>query len=121
LYGKVIAALRKEKGLSQRELADIFKIAKSSVSMYELEKREPDIDIIIGMADFFDVSIDYLLGIQEEKGRLGRSIIVSDEKERDLLEKYRELDSDGKAELRGFIQGYIAQGNGSKHLKRMAT
>ena len=40
MYGKRLAELRKDKKLSQRELADIFKIAKSSISMYELEKRD---------------------------------------------------------------------------------
>jgi len=54
--------LREEKHLSQVALAMIFKTTQASISKYELEKSFPDLDMIIKMADYFQVSIDYLLG-----------------------------------------------------------
>jgi transcriptional regulator with XRE-family HTH domain len=108
MYGRRIAQLRAEKKLNQSELASIFKIAKSTISMYELEKREPDIDIIIRLAAYFGVSTDYLLGVSNERGRLGDGLLLTDENERRVLEAYRGLDEGGRGELRGFLRGYEA-------------
>lgn len=54
--------LRKSRNLSQQELADILKTSKSSVNMYERGEREPGIEMLETIADFFNVDIDYLLG-----------------------------------------------------------
>ncbi|WP_069876287.1 helix-turn-helix domain-containing protein [Fusibacter sp. 3D3] len=54
--------LRKENSLTQKELADKLNISKGSIAMYETGKRSPDNDILSSIADFFDVSTDYLLG-----------------------------------------------------------
>lgn len=48
-------------GLTQRELARILNISHSTLAMYELGKREPDFETIIRIADYFHVSVDYLL------------------------------------------------------------
>jgi transcriptional regulator with XRE-family HTH domain len=60
--GQKIQNLRKEKGLTQEKLAKIIGISRGSLSMIEINKREPDNDTLKKLADFFDVSIDYLLG-----------------------------------------------------------
>ncbi|MFW5648299.1 MAG: helix-turn-helix domain-containing protein [Candidatus Alkaliphilus sp. MAG34] len=57
-----IKQLRREKGLKQEELAKEFGIAQQTISNYEKGIREPDITTLKNMADFFDVSLDYLLG-----------------------------------------------------------
>ncbi|HZK57706.1 MAG TPA: helix-turn-helix transcriptional regulator [Clostridia bacterium] len=57
-----IKQLRQEKGLKQDELAKEFGIAQQTISNYEKGIREPDITTLKNMADFFDVSLDYLLG-----------------------------------------------------------
>ena len=49
---------RKQKNLTQRELADALHISQTSVSKYERGESEPDLDMIIQMADFFGVTID---------------------------------------------------------------
>ena len=113
VYGKVIASLRKEKKMNQHELADRLKISKSSISMYETEKRAPDISTIIRLADFFDVSVDYLLGTTAERTRAEEQLILSSENEKDLVRRYRNLDAQGKAEVLGYIRGYAAHCNSS--------
>lgn len=60
--GKRLRYLRKENGLTQEQLADIFLLNKSSISRYEKGHQVPEIDTLNQIADFFDVSIDYLLG-----------------------------------------------------------
>ena len=67
-FGKRLKKLRKEKKISQEKLADIIGISRSTLSMYELDKREPDIANIVKFADFFGVSTDYLLGKESEQG-----------------------------------------------------
>ena len=57
-----IKQLRQEKGLKQEELAKEFGIAQQTISNYEKGIREPDITTLKKLADFFDVSLDFLLG-----------------------------------------------------------
>lgn len=60
--GNKLKKLRENKGLLQKELADILKISTSSIGMYEQGRREPDNETLKNIAQFFGVSIDYLLG-----------------------------------------------------------
>ena len=53
--------LRHAKGISQQDLADVLHVTQQSIYKYEAEKAEPDLDVIIGIAKYFDVSVDYLL------------------------------------------------------------
>lgn len=60
--------LRKSKNLLQKEVADKIGVARTTYASYEQGKREPDIETINKIADFFDVSTDYLLrGIINQK------------------------------------------------------
>ncbi len=61
-FGERLSALREKKGLTQIELADLTKISRSRLSLYEIDKREPDLETVKQLANFFDVSTDYLLG-----------------------------------------------------------
>lgn len=60
--GKKIKKLREEKGIRQEDIGKLFNVSKSAVSQWENDIRTPDMGIIIKLADFFDVSTDYLLG-----------------------------------------------------------
>lgn len=61
MLGARIAALRKEKGLSQAELARRLKVSPSAIGMYEQGRREPSGQTLVAMAELFGVSTDYLL------------------------------------------------------------
>ena len=62
MFGKRLSALRKQKGLSQYELADRLGYSRGQIANYEQGKREPDYETLQKIADFFDVTTDYLLG-----------------------------------------------------------
>lgn len=67
MLGARIAALRREAGLNQAELAGLLQISPSAVGMYEQGRREPSADTLVAMARIFRVSLDYLLtGTPEE-------------------------------------------------------
>ena len=53
--------LRQEHGVSQRELAEAVGVSQQSINKYENHAIEPDIATLIALADYFDVSIDYIL------------------------------------------------------------
>lgn len=57
-----LTELRKEKGLTQKNLADFLGIAPVSWQRFEYGSSKPKLDNIIALADYFDVSVDYLLG-----------------------------------------------------------
>lgn len=65
-YGDRIANLREKYKLTQQQLADKIGITRASLSHYEKNRREPDYETLQKLADFFDVSTDYLLGRTDE-------------------------------------------------------
>ena len=62
MVGKNIQKLRKEHEWTQEELANRLGVSRAALGNYEREKREPDIDMLIKMADTFKISIDELVG-----------------------------------------------------------
>lgn len=61
-FGDRLKELRSEKQLTQEQLAKIFNTGKASISNYESNRRIPDPYLVEKYADFFEVSIDYMLG-----------------------------------------------------------
>lgn len=60
--GEILAELRKDKHLLQKDLANFLSISIGTVSNYETGAHEPDFETLCKLADFFQVSTDYLLG-----------------------------------------------------------
>ena len=60
--GKRLKELRLSRKLKQSDMADLLDISTNSYQRYELEKREPNLTTLILLADYFNVSTDYLLG-----------------------------------------------------------
>lgn len=63
--GKRLKELRKSYGLTQEKLADALNISRVNYTRYETDKARPDYETLILLADFFDVTTDYLLGRKE--------------------------------------------------------
>jgi len=61
MLGDKIKELRIKNNLSQAELAKILNVTTGTIGHYEINDRTPGIDIIIKIADYFNVSVDYLL------------------------------------------------------------
>ena len=67
---KNLKKLRTESGISQRELAENIGVSQQSINKYENHNIEPDIETLIRMADFFDTSVDYLVGHSRIRRRI---------------------------------------------------
>lgn len=59
--------LREKKRLNQEGLALKLSVSQSTISAYEVGERTPDLKTLVTIAKFFDVSIDYLVGLSEER------------------------------------------------------
>ena len=57
--------IRKQKGLSQLKVAMDLSISREALSFYENGKRSPDVQMLLILSDYFDVSIDYLIRGEE--------------------------------------------------------
>ena len=62
IMAKRLTELRNAKGLAQKDIAEFLGFTKSAYGFYEQNRREPSPEIIKKLADYFDVSADYLLG-----------------------------------------------------------
>lgn len=71
LIGKRLKELRLSRGLTQEELGKILNVTKSTICFYEKEIRIPSLETLIDLSDYFEVTIDYLLG---------RDILIKDKK-----------------------------------------
>lgn len=63
--GEKIVYLRKEKGLNQIDFAKNLNVDKSTVAKYETNKIIPSVPLLIKLAQFFEVTTDYLLGLED--------------------------------------------------------
>jgi len=66
-FGSRLKQLRTDKALSQEKLAKNLRVTKSMISAYENSIRLPSYDVLIKIALFFNVSIDFLLGFSERQ------------------------------------------------------
>ena len=66
-FGEKLKELRLQAGLTQKELGEQIKVTKSVISYYELQERYPSPEILLKLADVFNVSVDYLLGRENKQ------------------------------------------------------
>lgn len=62
IFAQRLKELRKMKGLSQKQLADILHTTNSSVCDWERERSEPNLETLVNMSVYFNTTTDYLLG-----------------------------------------------------------
>lgn len=106
MLGKRLKTLRKEKNLTQEELGRKINVTKVSISGYENNNRSPDTETLQNIADFFDVSVDYLLGRTDDPNPLHKplpELTTKDEKDiaKDIEDIINNINTDGYANFDG--------------------
>lgn len=89
-----IKDLRLEKNLKQKDVAIAINIATNTLSQFENNKGRPSLEVLALLADFFNVSIDYLVGREDDFGNItvpGQSTDQLTKDERELLSCFNEL------------------------------
>ena len=69
LFSERISSLRKLSKLSQKQLGDAIGISQDTISRMEKAQRAASIEVLYALADFFDVSLDYLVGRSDNPDR----------------------------------------------------
>ncbi len=64
-FGEKLRYLRQEKNIGQIQLAKDIDVGKSTISLWEQDKCEPTLSKLIAISKYFNVSIDYLAGLEE--------------------------------------------------------
>ena len=66
-FGERMKELRTERGLKQREMAEICGLKVRSYQQYEYDENYPTVPGLVSLADYFGVSLDYLMGRKDER------------------------------------------------------
>lgn len=94
--------LRQKHKMTQSDLAKILGLKPTAISNYESERNEPSFDKLIVLSEYFDVTIDYLLGVSDSYLPVGGEVL-----DRDIVEffdLYQQLSPENVAELRKFTE-----------------
>lgn len=114
-----ITELRREKGLTKEQLASAINFGKSIVYYWESGEREPNTKALIALSAFFNVSIEYLLGLNDEEKSLNTSKSSLSQKEQRLLKAFISLDENIQEKLIEDAEWHAKQAhktNFSKHV-----
>ncbi len=68
-FGERLLELRRAGGLTQKQVADELGIHSVTYLHYEKDQREPPLDTVVRIAAFYDVTTDYLLGVEQTPSR----------------------------------------------------
>ena len=105
---KNLRELRLEKGVSQQQLADALETTQQSINKYENHKIEPDIYMLGRMADYFETSVDYLVGHTEIRHKIEPVCEEAlNEEEQTMIKKYRMLTRKERESIRMVMDNYI--------------
>ena len=97
--------LREERKISQQKLAIELNVSQASISKYEKGLAEPDIPMLCTIAEFFHVSVDYLIGRTSTRNNL--SAIPLDDREQALLQHFNALTENQKEKVEMYILGLL--------------
>ena len=99
--------LRENTSISQKTLAEAIGVSQQSVNKYENHNIEPDIETLIRIADFFDTSVDYLIGHTSVRRKIEEvHMFELNDRESLLIEQYRTLTHRQKSCVDVIIDSY---------------
>lgn len=113
---KNLRKLRMNKGVSQQQLADVMGTSQQSVNKYENHNVEPDISALIKLADYFETSIDYLVGHTLPAEQNIVEEIEPTKEETTLIRNYRHLSKDEKESIQLVLKNYL-RNNRAREMK----
>nr|WP_320145690.1 helix-turn-helix transcriptional regulator [uncultured Anaeromusa sp.] len=70
IFAERLILLRKERNLYQKDIADVLGVTKNAITKLEKAQRSPSFEVLVALADYFNVTLDYLVGRVEAQKRL---------------------------------------------------
>ena len=102
-----LKALRESAAISQRQLAEAIGVSQQSINKYENHNIEPDIGTLIRIADYFNTSVDYLIGHAALRHRIENVTKYElNTEERHLIDRFRKLSRKQKTCVSTVIDSY---------------
>ena len=104
-----IKQLRESKGLNMKEAARLLSMPYTTYVNYEKGQREPTSEVLVLLADFYETTVDYLVGRTDTYTQVTRPTVIKTPTpeltadESDLLHKYRRLDDAAKGRIRHMV------------------
>ena len=105
MLGRRLKALRLAAGKTQQELAGALNISRSAYALYETGKRQLNYEILVALADYYHVSLDYLFG----RSRIRECLDGLTPEEWQLLRQYGQLNAHGKGAVRCLLAYELRQ------------
>lgn len=100
-----LKSLRREYGISQQRLADAIHVSQPSINKYENHNIEPEIEILKRMADYFNTSIDYIVGHTEIRRKIESvEAYHLNQAESEHIMKYRALNDEEQKCVNSMVQ-----------------
>lgn len=96
--------LRQSKGLKQSELAELLNVTQGALSGWETGRYDIGNSDLIKIADYFGVTVDYLLGREDKNSYSNKEKNELTPQEKEHLKNYRQLDADAKARIDSQIE-----------------
>ena len=87
MLGKNLKKLRYQCGLTQKQVADLLSVDRSTYTYYETGRTRPDVNMIVKIAKIYKVSCDELLGYKPERNGPGAAVMHSEQTEYKILRK----------------------------------
>lgn len=104
---KNLRKFRLEKNVSQQQLADVIGTTQQSINKYENHSTEPDIETLIKLADYFEISVDQLVGHSVPGSKIPRHKLNLTREEILLVESYRRLSKSERESIHLVIKNYL--------------
>lgn len=103
---KNLKLLRERSGISQNTLALAIGVSQQSINKYENHNIEPDIETLIRIADYFNTSVDFLIGHSSIRNVNSVDSGKLSEAEQILIENYRTLNDRQKNAINVIVESY---------------
>lgn len=117
MFPERLKQLRKEKGMTQIDLAKAIGVSSSTVAMWETGKRKPSFEMFDRLTEVFDRRIDYILGASDDASPLkvaeGEAVVTGNwivqEEYEDIMRKFSLLDEFGQKTVAGVLRTEFAR------------
>ena len=122
-FSETLKYLRNSTQCTQKKLAEYLGLSANTVCEWEKNRSEPSIQTIRKLAEYFDVSADYLLGLEDDFGAITATAptVMGDNyslEERQLIEDYQKLNTHSKKYLQDTLKMLLETSSGSAQNKR---
>ena len=103
-----IKELRMKAHMSQKQLADVIQVSQQSINKYENHNVQPDLSTLVRLADFFHVSVDYIIGYSDIPSPISNEDSFNTPEFQWFAKAYAQLTEEQRLSIQIIIKNYIA-------------